>query len=424
MSEKNICFTYLGTVIFNKSEVTSKEFVNSMTKLIMNDSDKYNVHYDSKKKCYVIIYDGEEYIVKYRKKELRNDCNNKSVLYYIKQLVDISELQKELNNESNRRTKELEIAREKKIKEKQDEVIGNTIDKLSEEIESRKSEIDDLKKDFFCKENSLVYCVKNLFNLLNYGKVSKIAHFFRGMAGIFALGMLSSMIGVVGFNVSIFIYLLLGYSALEGLSSIFFVKRDGGQLTGYRGILVSLLSIPVILGYSLCHSVLWSLLGINTFLNVTKLKNEIGNFRRNFNTIKVKNKNLEKINLDFLNEKDIKIDQKRIVMTVNEANELKDKILSIKDKKTKKELAKELYKIIEDSLNMTKIYGRKRNNGFDILTNNVTILKNKVDKVLEKENKENNEEKVLYRLMTEVDNKKEEVNREEYMPVKAIGVRK
>jgi hypothetical protein len=424
MSEKNIWFTYLETVIINKTELTNKDFVNRMTKLIMNDSDKYNVHYDSKKKCYVIIYDGEEYIVKYRNKELNNDCNNKSVLCYIKQLVDISELQKELNNESTRRKKELETAKEKKLKEKQDETIGNTIDKLSKDIKEKEEEINELKKDFFCKENSLVCCVKDLFKLLNYGKVSKIARFFRGMAGIFALGMLSQMIGVVGFNVGIFIYLLLGYSALEGLSSIFFVKSDGGQLTGYRGILVSLLSIPVILGYSVVHSVLWSLVGINTFLNITKLKNEIGNIRRNFNRIKVKNKNLEKINLDFLNEKDIKIDQKRIVMTVNEANELKDKILSIKDKKTKKELAKELYKIIEDSLNMTKIYGHKRDNGFDILTNNVTILKNKVDKVLEKENNENNEEKVLYRLMTEVDNKKEEVNKEEYMPVKAIGVRK
>ena len=385
-------FNKLGTVKWNNKEFTHKEFLNKMIKLIISDIDSNRVKYNEKENCYIVTYVREEYRVKYCDKDLNKENGTETLLNYFDLLINITKIQDKIRTEEEteeNRTKSEEFRRKNRIMN-DDESISKANESIAKKIADYEKEIEDLKAEWWIDDENTLLSINLAFLLsFNYGNLSYGSGVLKNMVG--GLGLIAllgfAIASLCGVSIPLGLVLVSALGTGEGVCFHLFTNEDRDH--GYRGPTCTLLSLgllPLVLPCSI----------------IIKIIERIGfAYSSEFKNIK-----------SVLAEENV--NTKDLLLTINEFKELKDNILLIKDEKNKKTYANELYKIIENFVNANKLKENNRDKVFVSLLDKLNELKEKVNKTLNSEQNTNS----YYKLMTEINDKKEEISTEEIIEEK------
>lgn len=409
---RKIVFTKLGTVKTKDFEIPIKDFVSKMSRLILIDSDENSVIQYKSDGSYVVEYEGNNYGVFYEDKELKGECEDKIINYYLDQLVNMTELQNAISSEEKNK------ARKVNEKKKQQDQALDGIDK---EVKQVQNEIDELiKKD---KEDGtkVFQEVINVYKSEVFEKVSDNNRAIRFVLGLCGLaGVLASIISLFAGGISLWL-LIPSLIVVFDASAMFMGNNEWkGIYASFGYMFISL----VYLNFCIINKIGEK---IKLFLNLRPLKLKLRKLKNSkAYKNKLKNTSVEEIKTMLEEAKDSKEEKvsEDMAISFKEFEELKDNILSIKDEAMKKELANELYRLIDYCIKVAQNPVKDRSKACATLLEKVSNLRENVTKIINKENNMQEEDKTFYRLMSEIDGKIEDTgNDEEYVPQKSIGAR-
>jgi hypothetical protein len=380
IEENYIYFTNLDTVKCKEFEYSNNRFFINMRNLINNDPHKYNVKHDKENDQYIIVYDGKSYKTKYGKKDLDSNCEDENVLEILNKLVDITNIQIDLEKE--------ELDKEKHDEKEHEKVVNSAKLGILVSNEEKTAKIDLINNDY--KDNKFHFWKgvwEKIVNL-NVGDVHSSHPLISVVSG--GVVVIVCIVLAASLGVDLYGFIGLGIFSILSIDAFSVIPAVNNCEEGYRGLCASLLSLlllPINLGMNL----------VKKLRNVFKHRKEISNIKKTiFKTEKKVNLSRNKVNIDelskFLSNQGRELlnnSPTDLTKTIESINELKDKILTIKDKNKSTKLAKELYDIIMyyvEANNNVKDKNKISNNLF----NQIGDLNKRVDDELNKENESNN----------------------------------
>ena len=380
-----IYFTKLKTVIFDNKEITREMFYKNMRDLINSDIDNNYVTYDKENDEYKIRYKGRLYTVYYGKEKLNEYSADKETLEFIDKLVKVSENQKKVRDEDSRRFVYYD--------RKRAEALRNADRNIFKSDNDKKAKIEMINKEYKDKGHKFFRGIWNVFKFMNvYDGVSSEnkldVHFSLMVAIVVVCGIVAIATHLV--IVIKIIIVSLGFLLLSCLFS---------QFKSYNGLLctvLSLVSLPLNILINLIIKIIDSIKYKNKINSVKKTMSK--EMKDSFNIRKMNHLFRRKINVNeivkYLDKEAVDdlakgpIDYEN---TIKYITELKDKILSIKDKSTSDKLAKELFDIVSYYTDSKLKFDDKKN----VLSTLINDLHKKVDDVLSDE-KEKEKTKEAY----------------------------
>ena len=375
-------FTNLDTVKTTDFEMTHDIFNSTMRDLINSDIDNNYVVYDNESDRYYIYYKGKKYDVYYGNNYLTQDCEDEKTLELLDELVEVSKLQKRVIDEDSKRF----VYYDKKRRD----ALRNADRNVFKSDDDKKAKIEMINKDH--KENKYHF-FKSIWNVLKFMNVydgmsreDKLDVHFSLVIAVVVVG------GIVGIatHLEILLKILTVSIGFLCLSCLF------SQFKSYNGLLCTVLSI-----ISLPINILVNL--IIKIIDSIKYKKELNSVKKTMPKEMKDSFNIRKMNHLFrrinVNEIVKYLDKEAVddlakgpidyENTIKYITELKDKILSIKDKSTSDKLAKELFDIVSYYTDSKLKFDDKKN----VLSSLVSDLCKRVDEVLREENEkeENNQ---------------------------------
>lgn len=398
--EEFINFTKYKTVKISNSEVPNNVFMGEMIRLITHDVDHYGVYYDYEYDYFKIMYDGYSYVIHGSHKPIGKDNYKKEIINELNHLCNVTKYQKE----ANKFCEEAVSGKETKTPLKEiEKFILNEEDKLKE------------IKERYKKNKIKPFSITNdLFKKINYGKRNSVAQLFSGSFSMASLGLIGALIVLPEYY---YFWILVPLGIIDGV--IFLLNDSNYNRYGWRGIYASLFSI-IFYPISIFVTTLMKTINkIKELVDIHKIEKNIG--KRN---AKLKARNIKSIESSLMESKDLRVDSKRIILDADEFEELKNKILSIRDKNKQKEYGIVLLQAIADSLEVKKNkFGPLRERDYSNIKYQMEELNKRVKEELENEREQDNIKRVEYRLMSEITDKKEEVIEECFEKQKSIGTR-
>jgi hypothetical protein len=382
--ENKMYFTRIKTVRFNDSEVLYDSFYKTMRDLINSDIDNNYVTYDKENDEYKIRYKGRLYTVYYGKEKLNEYRADKETLEFIDKLVKVSEDQKKVRDEDSRRFVYYD--------KKRTEALRNADSNIFKSDDDKKAKIEMINKEYKDKGHKFFRGIWDLFIGMNVcEKIDLEDKLVYHLILFVIIGIISIVLAFTG-------------SFLAGLTTVL----AGGALSlfsclsalaePYNGLIGSILSV--------------ALLPINILINLILKIIDSVRYKKKLNSVKktMSKEKKQKLNIRRMNHLFRRINVNEIVKyldkeavddlvkgpidyenTIKYITELKDKILSIKDKSTSDKLAKELFDIVSYYTDSKLKFDDKKN----VLSTLINDLHKKVDDVLSDE-KEKEIEKEAY----------------------------
>jgi hypothetical protein len=378
MRKGNIMFfTNLGIVKCEEFEYTYDIFYDKMCELMRNNPNNYRVSYDNGK--YEVIYNSQTYEVRFGKDGLYEKTD---VVELLDKLVHVSE--------------DISCIYEEEIKkiESDDEKRNTLFDRARKGIidsnEEKRAKIELLNREY--KEKGSVFKrIWKLFKFINVGKVSEDRPDKEILIPFGICMLLMVVFSAFGLELFAKISAIVATSfALDGMS-VAFASAKG---YGYRGLLFSILSIislPINIGYNVVKKIVEA---ITHRKEVNNLKNSITDLSSDMKDINntINGEKLNKLLNQVVEDNYSKVPSD-LMVTYDKILELKDNIQLVKDKKTSKKLAMDLYDVIKYYIDGNK-YLKNKDNMPTILYSQVMELSKRVDDILkqEKEQEELNKE--------------------------------
>ena len=399
--EEFINFTKYKTVKISNSEVPNNVFMGEMIRLITHDVDHYGVYYDYEYDYFKIMYDGCSYVIHGSHKPIGKDNYKKEIINELNHLCNVTKYQKEANKFC-----------EEAVSSKETKTPLKEIEKFILNEEDKLKEIKERYKNNKIRPFSIT---NDLFRKINYGKSNGLSQVFNGTMALSSLSLIGGAIALPQFF--FFWILLVAFGIVDGV--IWILNEMDVNRYGWRGMYHSLISIifyPLSLTFITLKKTYEK---IKELVDIHKIEKNIG--KRN---AKLKARNIKSIESSLMESKDLRVDSKRIVLDTDEFEELKNKILSIRDKNKQKEYGIVLLQAIADSLEVKKNkFGPLRERDYSNIKYQMEELNKRVKEELEKEREQDNIKRVEYRLMSEITDKKEEVIEECFEKQKSIGTR-
>ncbi len=384
---KSIRFTGLGIVKSPDFELTNKLFFKEMKKNIMMSNNLYNVSYDEKNNKYLVVYNGTTYDVKYHNQDLGKNSEKKNIVYELNYLVDISKLQKNIDSEKDKNNQDMEKQKEY--------IMYMARCGINDSNDNKRDYIKHLKEDYKINKPKILEPTLEKIKDINfyipfYFGRNRFFSVIRVLADAFWC--LVSLGGVMS-GVYLFIPVLLAiifdiYDCIvcSDRTSTYGYYSNHKFLNGYAGIWASLLSIceaPIILGFYSCKRLVEK---IKHIIEVNKIKSTITDLDHE----KYMKKALSKSKKSILEASKLLnniVNNNNLNVTSETINNLKNDILSIKNKNIKDKYANDLYEIIKYFIESSEnVKDKKRL--YDILNNQIDDLKIKVEEELRKEKEE------------------------------------
>lgn len=403
-------FSEFNIVRCKEFELLQDDFLYKMSRLITNNYEGYNVSYDSNNDTYSVVYNYNRYTVRFSNKFINNGNDNK-IKNNLDTLVRLSKFQRELHDEVSKK-KNIEEEKKKKLYEKVRYNVART-------VEEKEAEIELLKKDY---RNDATPVFANTFDTLrdiNEGDPNDL-EFLRtilGVIGGLALGVMTIMALIGEAVMPVWAFIAAGFTTLD---FILYIVSDNIDLE-YRGLYATIYSIiasPFILGFNTAKRLVEK---IKLLIKIIPKRRDIKMLKTGKKQKKVKNNNLNDILKTTKKDKKEKVNN--VVVSFKEFNDIKNNILLIKDSKKKKELADELYKVLEYCIKFSNTSTSFKNKTYELLLEQLSALKEKVDNELKEDNQTEVDNRTYYKLMSEIKEKKGEPIEEESFQ-KRIGARK
>lgn len=416
MSKNVVYFTNLKTVKSNEFELLQNDFFHKMSRLIISDSNCYSVNYDKNYDCYTIVYDGELYEVKSGKEKVSSKFDNQQILYYLNQLVELSEFQKKLQNEEIDLKIQVEKRKERLLEQAKKGMFGT--------VEVNEAELERIIEQDREHGTKIIADSLETISDINVGDPDDM-EMWRATTGI--LGIIVLIITVIlslcGEAIPAILFYISGFCALD--FGIYFLTalKD----IDYRGLWATIGSIIAAPFIFIGKTILKVYEKITLFSKKREILKRISelksiNVPKVKNNIKDRNPNVVDEVLKPSNKKSSNKSLNNIMLSFKEFDDIKNNILLIKDNKVKKELANELYGILENCMKATNSSMKEKT--FEILTGYISNLQTKVDYALKHEQEIDNQTTTYYKLMSEIKESKEEVkSSEEVIKQKSIGAR-
>ena len=380
-----IYFTKLKTVIFDNKEITREMFYKNMRDLINTDIDNNYITYDKENDEYKIRYKGRLYTVYYGKEKLNEYSADKETLEFIDKLVKVSEDQKKVRDEDSRRFVYYD--------KKRTEALRNADRNIFKSDDDKKAKIEMINKEYKNKGHKFFRGIFDLFIGMNvYEEIDTEDKLNLHLIPLVIIGIISV---VLSFTVSPsmgipIIFAGGGLVLFSSISAMFFEP--------YNGLIGSVLSVALLPLNILINLIL-------KIIDSIKYKNKINSVKKTMSKEKKEKLNIRRMNHLFrrinVNEIVKYLDKEAVddlakgpidyENTIKYITELKDKILSIKDKSTSDKLAKELFDIVSYYTDSKLKFDDKKN----VLSTLINDLHKKVDDVLSDE-KEKEKTKEAY----------------------------
>jgi hypothetical protein len=416
MSKNVVYFTNLKTVKSNEFELLQNEFFHKMSRLIISDSNCYSVNYDKNYDCYTIVYDGELYEVKSGKEKISSKFDNQQILYYLNQLVELSEFQKKLQNEEIDLKNQVEKRKERLLEQAKKGMFGT--------VEVNEAELERIIEQDRVYGTKIIADSLETISDMNVGDPDDM-ELWRGPTGI--LGVIVLIITVIlslcGEAIPAILFYIAGFCTLD-LGIYFLTSVKDIDYRGLWATIGSIIAAPFIFIGKTALKVYEKITLFSKKREILKRISELKsiNVPKVKNNIKDRNPNVVDEVLKPSNKKSSNKSLNNIMLSFKEFDDIKNNILLIKDNKVKKELANELYGILESCMKATNSSMKEKT--FEILTGYISNLQTKVDYALKQEQEIDNQTTTYYKLMSEIKESKEEVkSSEEVIKQKSIGVR-
>lgn len=409
---ERIIITDFNTIKCSDFEVSFTDFFKRLSRLIVNDSQAYNVLFY--RGNYIINYNNKSYFFMESKEQL-NEINSNFV-NYLDELISLSNFQRSLARKENNETNKKESERDKTLEEA-------TL-KSRETIRKLKESINDIKSSAKKNNSSIWQDTFDLVEKINVGREHEIYLSFRTVMGVGALigtiVYLLSMIGGVAFNPFV-----LGALLIEDLDAATLVyeihKQDDLEMDPhYRGIYLSIISIilfPLLLGYSTVTKIVDK---VKLFKEIRKIKKHL----RELENKEILDSKREKIINNFFKKgKEIDGDKGKLIISPSLLEETKNKLLLIEDPVKRKEIGFDLYMATGFAVNLVNNTDNVQK--YERLIKLINIINQRIYKVLQEETEKRNSviTSAHYKLMTEVNEKKEEIKEETFVKQKIFGKR-
>ena len=380
--ENKMYFTRIKTVRFNDSEVLYDSFYKTMRDLINSDIDNNYVTYDKENDEYKIRYKGRLYTVYYGKEKLNEYSADKETLEFIDKLVKVSENQKKVRDEDSRRFVYYD--------RKRAEALRNADRNIFKSDNDKKAKIEMINKEYKDKGHKFFRGILDLFIGMNVcEKIDAEKKLELHLIPLAIIGIISFILHFTGSPYAAIVTTVAGglLVLFSAISTIF---------EPYNGLIGSILSVALLPLNILINLIL-------KIIDSVKYKNKINSVKKTMSKEKKEKLNIRRMNHLFrrinVNELVKYLDKEAVNelsnspvdyrSTIKYVTELKDKILSIKDKSTSDKLAKELFDIVSYYTDSKLKFDDKKN----VLSSLVSDLCKRVDEVLREENEkeENNQ---------------------------------
>ena len=385
MEDKIINFTKLGTVKTKTFELTYTDFFQKMGRLIMSDSSRYKVLYNEKTGTFEIIYDGEKYIVYYGKGRLTNRWNKPEIVKELKKLVNLTNTYTEKKEQEDIKAKE----KQERLKD-----IFKRDNGVFESEEEREEYLDYLKKNH--KNYRLLSILSDAYDEYSDWLEDSGLDFITYAISIFSTIIALGVAFVLPIKLGV---LLLAIHALD-VACGWFCKEFYEKYTNLHYLLGVILIAP----FKMTSGIVEGL--VDKFRDRKKIrlfeKSLKKNGKRNNNKQKVVSKTKEEVKEETKNVKPV------MQQILKEFVQIHDKILKIKDSKTKEQFARELlaltnsYKEASQSIedNNGSFYLMHKN-----LLDQIVSIEYRVDEVLKQEATVQSTREEFTALIEEVDKK-------------------
>ncbi len=375
-----ICFTNLGTVHCMDFELTNSLFFEKMNKKIKEQPDENKVSYDKENDKYLIMYNTHVYEVNYRNEKLDKYCPKPEIIEMLNKLVEISNSQKEIRVIEEKTSK-----KEKKYREK---LYKNVIRGLVTSNDEKRAKISLLKEEREKNKLSFFKGIADVFKKMNYGKSFEERGFWEGL--IFPIPFLIAGI-IFAFIGKAYFFLGSWIVAVSIMIDALVWNKYHINEVSYRGYLMSIISV-LALPFNVLYNAVKKLVDyIKHQSSINKIKRSITDFGKTKEFAPVTKVNINEVSkfLDKVTNKKGDRDHETYKRTIEIINELKNRVVLIKDEKISKKYALELYEIINYYI---EVSNKKR--GFDkekilrLLFSQIRDLKEKVEDELRKEMEE------------------------------------
>ncbi len=380
--ENKMYFTRIKTVRFNDSEVLYDSFYKTMRDLINSDIDNNYVTYDKENDEYKIRYKGRFYTVYYGKEKLNEYSADKETLEFIDKLVKVSEDQKKVRDEDSRRFVYYD--------RKRAEALRNADRNIFKSDNDKKAKIEMINKEYKDKGHKFFRGIWDLFIGMNVcEEIDADDKLELHLIPLVIIGIISIVLSITGSSSAAVATILAGGGLVlfSSISSLF---------EPYNGLIGSILSVALLPLNILINLILKIIDSVKYKKELNSVKKAMSKEKKEKHVIKRMNHLFRRINVNEL----VKYLDKEAVddlakgpidyeNTIKYITELKDKILSIKDKSTSDKLAKELFDIVSYYTDSKLKFDDKKN----VLSSLVSDLCKRVDEVLREENEkeENNQ---------------------------------
>ena len=409
---ERIIITDFNTIKCSDFEVSFTDFFKRLSRLIVNDSQAYNVLFY--RGNYIINYNNKSYFFMESKEQL-NEINSNFV-NYLDELISLSNFQRSLARKENNETNKKDSERDKTLEEA-------TL-KSRETIRKLKESINDIKSSAKKNNSSIWQDTFDLVEKINVGREHEIYLSFRAVMGA------GAVIGTIGYLLSIifggpfnpFLLGVLLIEVLDGSTLIYEInKQDDLEMDPhYRGIYLSIISIillPLLLGYSTVTKIVDK---VKLFKEIRKIKKHL----RELENKEILDSKREKIINNFFKKgKEIDGDKGKLIISPSLLEEIKNKLLLIEDPVKRKEIGFDLYMATGFAVNLVNNTDNVQK--YERLIKLINIISQRIDKVLQEETEKGNSviTSAHYKLMTEVNEKKEEIKEETFVKQKIFGKR-
>ena len=377
MKRNNIYFTNLGIVKCKAFELTNEQFLEQMTNLINEKPELYHVNYDKENDIYLVFYRGEKYTVKFGRDGY---CEKSDSLEILKKLIEITSSINGIKKENEEK--------QAYDKEQRDMVFANANEGILNTNEEKLAKLEIINKNFRKKNIPLLKSIWKCYKKIIFGDQDLLSQIY--FIGGFGLAIIMAIIGCI---MGVLPVALSGCGAwiILTLDSLIPYALTKDSEHGWLGLIVtilSLLTIPVNIIVNI----------VNKIVNIIKYKKDVKKIKRSITDVKkvVEFIPKTKVNIDEINKylnnggiNALRMGPTDLEETINVVTNLKNKILQVKDKKTSKKLASELYEIIKY---YTDSSVKIKNITPTILSDQIIDLDRRIDEVIrnEKEQEEVN----------------------------------
>ena len=380
---KSICFTNLGTVNCQEFELTNKLFFEEMSKKISMSPEIYNVSYDNEKDIYKIMFDGTIYETHYRNTALGKNSEKKDIVDGLNHLIEVSKIQLEISNKTKEENCE--------IKENKQNALSNAKNGIVNTNDEKRSMINFLNEEYKKDRTKVFRPTLELMKKINFWEEfgldgeGVLVHLARILLD--AIGISVCMTLMTHGYASILFIIGVSATGLDLLHGIVLSEIIDNFLNGHGGlwaIISSLVAFPFIAGFRSCKRLVEK---IKHIIEVNKIKKTITDLDHE----KYMKKRLSRSKVNVLEASkllnNIVNDNNNLNVTSETINNLKNDILSIKNKIIKDKYANDLYEIIKYFIESSdNVKDKKRL--YEILNNQIDDLKIKVEEELRKEKEE------------------------------------